>query len=186
TGAFSRAAARPPQRNGVDINDEEAVIESVSAAEFDYRDGTMFLNGEDVNEAIRSPELTSNASKVSAIGGVRKVLVARQRKWVELHGGGAVVEGRDIGTVVFPEAAVKVFLTARPDVRAARRALELPDGASEAVAEELERRDRRDSTREVSPLRPASDAFELDTSDLPVDDVIVRIVQLVSRLDHGL
>jgi cytidylate kinase len=96
------------------------------------------------------------------------------------------VEGRDIGTVVFPEAAVKVFLTARPDVRAARRALELPDGSSEAVAEELERRDRRDSTREVSPLRPASDAFELDTSDLPVDDVIVRIVQLVSRLDHGL
>jgi 3-phosphoshikimate 1-carboxyvinyltransferase len=186
TGAFYRAAALAAQRNGVDLNDEEAVIESVSAAEFDYRDGTMFLNGEDVNEAIRSPALTSNASKVSAIGGVRKVLVARQQKWVEVHGGGAVVEGRDIGTVVFPEAAVKVFLTARPDVRAARRALELPDGSSEAVAEELERRDRRDSTREVSPLRPASDAFELDTSDLPVDDVIVRIVQLVSRLDHGL
>ena len=181
TGAFYRAAALAAQRNGIDIEDEEAVVDAIRTAEFDYRDGSMLLAGEDVSEAIRSPALTSAASKVSAIGSVREVLVARQQAWVEQHGGAAVVEGRDIGTVVFPGAPVKVFLTARPEVRAARRARELSDGSVEGIAQELERRDRRDSTRQVSPLRPASDAYELDTSDLPVDEVIARIVELVSN-----
>ncbi len=87
----------------------------------------MLLDGEDVNDAIRSPALSSSASQVSAIPAVREVLVARQQSWVREHGGAAVVEGRDIGTVVFPEAPVKVFLTARPDVRASRRARELSE-----------------------------------------------------------
>ena len=185
TGAFYRAAALVAQRNGIDVDDGQAVVAAIRAAEFDYHDGTMLLAGEDVSEAIRSPALTSNASKVSAIGAVREVLVARQQAWVAQHGGAAVVEGRDIGTVVFPKASVKVFLTARPEIRAARRALEMSDGSVEGIAEELELRDRRDATRRVSPLRPAADAYELDTSDLPVDEVIARIVALVSERVRG-
>ena len=124
---------------------------------------------------------------MSAIPAVREVLVARQQDWVEAHGGGAVVEGRDIGTVVFPEAPIKVFLTARPDVRAARRAGEMPQGGGsvEGIAEELERRDRRDTTRAVSPLRPAADAVEVDTSNLSIDEVIARILLLVSEVVPG-
>jgi 3-phosphoshikimate 1-carboxyvinyltransferase len=183
TGAFYRAAALAVLRSAIDLDDSEAVAEIVRNAEFDYRAGAMLLAGEDVNDAIRSPAVTSVASKVSAIPEVREVLVARQQAWVEQHGGAAVVEGRDIGTVVFPQAPVKVFLTARSEIRAARRAGELPGSTEslEGIAEELERRDHRDSTRQASPLHPASDAIELDTSDLPIDEVITRIVQLVSE-----
>ena len=183
TGAFYRAAALAALRGGVNLDDASAVVEAVRNTQFDYRGGTMLVDGEDVTEAIRSPDVTSHASQVSAIRKVREVLVSRQRAWVEQHGGSAVVEGRDIGTVVFPGALVKVFLTARPDVRAGRRAGELPDGAEslEGIARELERRDRRDSTRRASPLRPAQDAVEIDTSDMSIAEVVTRIVQLVSE-----
>lgn len=183
TGAFYRAAALVALRSGLDPADSEGVGEAIRLADLDYHQGTMLVDGESVDEAIRSPGLTSNASKVSAIPEVREVLVARQQAWVERHGGAAVVEGRDIGTVVFPEAPVKVFLTARPEVRAERRSAELrgDDVSLEGIAQELERRDRRDSTRAASPLRPASDAVEVDTSDLPIDEVITRIVDLVNE-----
>jgi len=183
TGAFYRAAALAALRRGVDLDDAEALIEAVRSTDFDYHDGTMLLDGESVNEAIRDPLLASSASRVSAEPAVREVLVARQQAWVGQHGGAAVVEGRDIGTVVFPEAPVKVFLTARPEIRASRRAGELQgdDQSLERVARELERRDRRDSTRQASPLRPAVDAVELDTSDLTIDEVIARIVQVVGE-----
>jgi 3-phosphoshikimate 1-carboxyvinyltransferase len=187
TGAFYRAAALAVMRSGVDADDAQAAAEVVNAASFDYRDGIMLLAGDDVNEAIRSAALSSNASKVSAIPAVREVLVARQQRWVEQHGGSAVVEGRDIGTVVFPRAPVKVFLTARPEVRAARRAGEMPEGggAVAGIARELEQRDRRDSTRAASPLRPAADAVEVDTSNLSIDEVIARILTLVSAVVPG-
>ena len=187
TGAFYRAAALAVMRSGVDADDAQAAAGVVSAASFDYRNGIMLLAGADVNEAIRSAALSSSASKVSAIPAVREVLVARQQRWVEQHGGSAVVEGRDIGTVVFPRAPVKVFLTARPEVRAARRAGEMPEGAGAVagIARELEQRDRRDSTRAASPLRPAADAFEVDTSDLSIDEVIARILTLVSEVVPG-
>jgi 3-phosphoshikimate 1-carboxyvinyltransferase len=187
TGAFYRAAALAVMRSGVDVDDSQAATRVVGAGDFDYREGIMLLAGEDVNEAIRSPALASSASKVSAIPAVREVLVARQQDWVEAHGGAAVVEGRDIGTVVFPQAPIKVFLTARPDVRAARRAGETPEagGSVEGIAEELERRDRRDTTRAASPLRPAADAVEVDTSNLSIDEVIARILLLVSEVVPG-
>ncbi len=183
TGATYRAAALAARRAGVDLDDARAVTEVVRKAGFGYRNGAMLLAGEDVSEAIRSPELTSHASRVSAIPEVREVLVTWQRTWVERQGGSAVVEGRDIGTVVFPEAPVKIFLTARPEVRAARRARELPDGEGSlaGVARELERRDLRDSTRQASPLRPAADAVEIDTSNMPVDEVIDFVVRLVAE-----
>jgi cytidylate kinase len=183
TGATYRAAALAARREGVDLDDARAVIEVVRKAGFGYRNGAMLLAGEDVSEAIRSPELTSHASRVSAIPEVREVLVTWQRTWVERQGGSAVVEGRDIGTVVFPEAPVKIFLTASPEVRAARRASELPNGEGSlaGVARELERRDHRDSTRQASPLRPAADAVEIDTSNMPVDEVIDFVVRLVAE-----
>jgi cytidylate kinase len=183
TGATYRAAALAALSSGIDLDDIEAVIESVRAMELDYRDGLMFLAGRDVTEAIRDNEVTSGASRLSAIPEAREVLVAWQRSWVERRGGSAVVEGRDIGTVVFPAAIVKIFLTARPEVRAARRAGEssIVGESLEGIAAELRRRDQRDSTRKASPLRPASDAVEIDTSDLSIEDVITGIVQLVSE-----
>jgi 3-phosphoshikimate 1-carboxyvinyltransferase len=182
SGASYRAAALAALRGGVDTNDVEAVTELIRNTDSSYRDGTMLLGGEDVNDAIRNTEVTSRASQLSAIPEVREVLVAWQRSWVNQQGGSAVIEGRDIGTVVFPEAPVKIFLTARPEVRAARRANELSAEKDSlvGVARELERRDKRDSTREASPLRPAADAVELDTSDLSIEEVIDQIVDLVT------
>jgi 3-phosphoshikimate 1-carboxyvinyltransferase len=181
SGASYRAAALAALRRGVDPNDVEAVTELIRNTDFGYRDGTMLLGGEDVNDAIRDTQVTSRASQLSAIPEVRELLVAWQRDGVKQPGGSAVIEGRDIGTVVFPEALVKIFLTARPEVRAARRANELSAGTDSlvGVARELERRDKRDSTREASPLRPAADAVQLDTSDLGIEEVIDRIVDLV-------
>ena len=188
TGAFYRAATIAAQRAGADVFDEPAVTVAVRAARFDFRAGRMLLDGTDVSDAIRSPEVTAAVSPVSAIPEVREVMVARQRQWVAERGGSAVVEGRDIGTVVFPDAAVKVFLTARPGVRAARRAAELPTGKAGVsdVEAQLERRDRFDSTRKAAPLRPAVDAVEIDTSDMTIAEVVDRIVGLVeaSRRHH--
>ena len=186
TGASYRAAALAALRAGVDLEDGEAVTAVVRGAEIGYRDGAILLDGRNVNEEVRDSEVTSQASRVSAIPGVRRVLVEWQRQWVEKAGGSAVVEGRDIGTVVFPDAPLKVFLTARPEVRAARRVDELPPGAESlaGVARDLERRDRRDSTRADSPLQAAGDAVEIDTSDLTIDEVIVGIVELVGVPDN--
>jgi cytidylate kinase len=137
--------------------------------------GRVVLDGRDVTEAIRAPAVSESASRVAADPGVREVIVAKQRALIAQ--GDWVVEGRDIGTVVAPDADVKVFLTARPRERARRRALEL-GGDPEQVLAELRRRDERDSTRADSPLRPAPGAFTLDTSDLSLDAVVSRIAEL--------
>ena len=141
----------------------------------------MFLDGRDVSVAIRSPEVTAASSAIAALSGVRRLMVAQQRRWVDVHASRAVVEGRDIGTVVFPDAAVKVFLDARPEVRAARRAADRETGGlgADRVHAELATRDARDSGREVSPLRPADDAVVVDTSDLTIDEVVSRVLELV-------
>ena len=118
TGATYRAAALAVIRAGVDLSDEDAVVEEVRRAIIEYEDGAIRLDGDDVSAAIRTPEVTAASSRIAAIPEVRAIVVAMQRAWVELRRGRAVVEGRDIGTVVFPDAAVKVFLTARPDVPA--------------------------------------------------------------------
>ena len=142
----------------------------------------MQLAGRDVGTAIRGPDVTAAVSTVSAHPGVRKVLVDRQRDWVARHGGG-VVEGRDIGTVVFPDAAVKVFLTASDDERARRRQRDERAAHREVdvgeVRDALERRDRLDTTRAMSPLRKADDALLVDTTDRDASDVIAEIVDRV-------
>jgi len=125
------------------------------------------IDGLDVTQVIRSPEVGRAVSVVAANPEVRRQLVVRQRAWAEAHGGG-VVEGRDIGSVVFPRAQLKVYLTASPEERARRRHDEAPEGVA--------RRDRLDSTREASPLREADDAHLLDTTDRSVQDVVEEVL----------
>jgi cytidylate kinase len=142
----------------------------------------VLLDGADVSSAIRGPDVTAAVSTVSAHPEVRSILVDRQRAWVDERDGG-VVEGRDIGTVVFPAATVKVFLTASDDERARRRTKDEHDAARQAevdeVRDDLARRDRQDSSRQVSPLRAADDARTIDTTGRPASEVVDEIVRLV-------
>ena len=187
TGATYLAATLAALDARAAIEDAGAVAAVVAAADIGYESGRTTLDGRDVTEAIRSPEVTAAVSPVSAIPEVRTLVVAVQRRWVADHGGRAVVEGRDIGTVVFPHAAVKVFLTARPEVRARRRAgdAETAGRAVRDIAAELARRDHLDSTREASPLQPAADAAIIDTSELGIDDVVAEIMGLVEAIGEG-
>ena len=136
----------------------------------------VLLDGEDVTDAIRAPEVSERASQVAAEPGVRRAMVARQRSL--LSRGDWVAEGRDIGTVVAPDAELKLFLTAEPAERARRRAAQLGVDAATVLAEQT-MRDERDRSRAVSPLRPADGAIELDTSGLTLDQVVARIAALV-------
>ncbi|MGH8874795.1 MAG: (d)CMP kinase [Acidimicrobiia bacterium] len=178
TGSFYRAATLAALRSGIPLDDEEGVAAELDRHAFEPSGGRIHLDGEVVSAEVRGPEVTAAVSVVSAHPEVRRRLVGLQREWVASRGGTAVVEGRDIGAVVFPGATVKVYLTARPEVRARRRAEETSADAGR-VAEELNRRDRLDSSRAVSPLAVAEDAVVIDTSDLGVDEVVERIVELV-------
>ena len=183
TGAMYRAATLAALATDADLNDEAAVVSVVEAANFDFADGQTLLDGVDVSDQIRSDEVTAAVSAVSAIAAVREILVDRQREWVEERMMAAVVEGRDIGTVVFPQASVKVFLTARPEIRAQRRAgdMAVKDRPVAEVADDLARRDHTDSTRAASPLQAAEDANEVDTSDIDIAQVVERVLQLVAE-----
>ena len=179
TGAMYRAITLAVLDRGVDPADAPACANVAVVADVVLGDHVL-LDGRDVTAEIRAPTVTAMVSTVSAHPGVRTVLVDRQRAWAERHGGG-VVEGRDIGTVVFPDAAVKVFLTASDDERARRRQLDEAAAARdvnvERVREDLERRDRLDSTRTASPLQPAPDAYIVDTTDIGVEAVVAEIVE---------
>ncbi|MFN2560870.1 MAG: (d)CMP kinase [Jatrophihabitans sp.] len=181
TGAMYRAATVAALRAGVDLSDGVAVTRVVEAAKIeistDPQSVSITLDGEPVDTEIRSAETTAAVSAVSAVPAVRALLVDAQR---ELIGDGAiVVEGRDIGSVVWPGARPKVYLTATPEARARRRAGEL-GGDVDAVAADIARRDRLDSSRAASPLMQSTDAIELDTTDLGVDEVVARLVELAS------
>lgn len=181
TGAMYRAATVAALRDGVDLADPVAVSASVDRAEIeistDPEKVSICLDGKPVDAQIRSAEVTAAVSAVSAVPAVRATVVAQQR---ELIGeGGIVVEGRDIGSVVWPMARPKVFLTASAEVRAQRRAAELGDDI-ETVANDISRRDGLDSSRAASPLVKAPDAVELDTTDLDVDQVVDRLAELAA------
>lgn len=180
TGAYYRAATVAALATGADVSDEEAVLAALAGREFDQVGGAMLLDGRDISVDIRSEGVTAAVSSVAAHPRIRRLMVELQRRWVEQRDG-AVVEGRDIGTVVFPDAGVKVFLTADPAERARRRAVETGD-ATEAVATALERRDLLDSTRRASPLRPAEDALVIDTTELGIDQVVEMIIEAASQL----
>ena len=177
TGALYRAVTLAVLRAGVDPDDGRAITELLPSLAVGFEEGAVFLDGEDVSDSVRAPHVTEAVSAVSARAEVRRSLVPLQRRWVEEHGGSAVVEGRDIGTVVFPDAEVKVFLTARPEVRAARRARQQGSGLGETAAD-LAQRDRADSTRGSSPLRPAEDAVQIETSELTAQEVADRVLAL--------
>jgi cytidylate kinase len=169
SGAMYRSVALAARRRDV----EPAAVAPELRIEVGDR---VRLDGEDVTEAIRAPEVSEAASRAAADPTVRRAMVVQQRRL--LADGSWVAEGRDIGTVVAPEAEIKVFLTADPRERAARRAAEL--GADpDAVLAEQTLRDQRDREREHSPLRPAPGAVEIDTTGLTVDEVVARIVELV-------
>jgi cytidylate kinase len=181
TGAMYRAATVAALRKGVDLADAVAVTQAVEAATIeistDPQAVSISLDGTPVDADIRTAETTAAVSAVSALPAVRALLVAAQRELIDTDGG-IVVEGRDIGTVVWPTARPKVYLTASAVARAQRRAGEL--GADvEAVAVDIERRDRLDSSRAASPLAQAADAVELDTTDLDIDEVVARLLDLV-------
>jgi cytidylate kinase len=178
TGAMYRAVALAAHRAGLDLGDREGLERLLAGLDLAQADGRIYLSGEDVSEAIRTQEVTRRVTPVSADARVREVLVDQQRRIGA--SGGWVVDGRDIGTVVFPAACCKVFLTATPEARARRRFLELQAKGQPAVFEEIlldqQRRDEADRTRAVAPLRPAADAVELDSSDLSLDQVVDWIV----------
>jgi CMP/dCMP kinase len=179
TGAMYRAVTLAVLDAGVPLGDEDACAKVAEHASIDVTPASTRLDGRDVTAAIRGPDVTAAVSFVSAHPAVRRHLVERQRDWVARHGGG-VVEGRDIGTVVFPDAPVKVFLTASDDERARRR--QLDESAAErdidvdAVRAALARRDHLDSSRAVSPLRAADDAIRIDTTKRSVAEVVEAIV----------
>jgi cytidylate kinase len=184
TGAMYRAVALKALREGLDLGDPDALTQAAEAATIDLQtedDVTqVWLDGAEVTIRIRTPEVTKAASQVSVVPGVRRALVRQQRRWGEQ--GGVVMEGRDIGTVVFPDADVKIFLDASPGERARRRSAELafqgvPVSAG-TVAQELAARDARDSSREASPLVRAPDAVLLETDGLSPEAVVERILDI--------
>ena len=194
TGAMYRVATLQVLRAGIDPEDSAAVI-SVSA-DLPLEIGTdagserILLAGEDVSEEIRTAHVTAHVSAVSAVPEVRENLVELQRKLASA-GGTVVLEGRDIGTVVLPDAEVKVYLTASAEIRARRRTDQDLAAGREAdydrVLAAVVERDRKDSTRAASPLRPAVDAVVIDTSDLTLDEVLDRLVALAEGIhaSHG-
>jgi cytidylate kinase len=184
TGSYYRAVTLVTIRSATDPGDEDGILQALGAARFEVVDGALSIDRSDIADAIRGPDVTAAVSEVAAHPRVRTAVVQMQRDWAAQQGGAAVVEGRDIGTVVFPEAPVKVFLTADPLVRAGRRAgdRESEGKTVEQLADEMRRRDAADSTRETSPLRAAEDAVTIDTSDLTIAQVIERILDLVGEL----
>lgn len=180
TGAMYRAVTLAVLRAGRAIDDAETCTAVAERSVIDLVDGVTRLDGEDVSAAIRSPEVTSAVSAVSAHRGVRAALVAHQRRWSQAHGRG-VVEGRDIGSVVFPDARCKIYLDATPRERAERRRRdEVAAGRDvdiDALVADIERRDALDSNRAESPLVRAPDAIVVDTSGRTIDDIVEHIVE---------
>jgi CMP/dCMP kinase len=188
TGAMYRCLTYGILKQNINLEDANALDTFLKQFVFDIKvkHGERFylVDNEDVSLKIRGAEVTSAVSKVSALAAVREKLVALQREWAV--GVNAVFEGRDMGSVVFPQAQLKIFLTGRPEVRAARRFAELrekfpeetKDLTVQKVQEEIEARDTYDSQRELSPLRQAEDACIVDTSDLTLDEIILKILEL--------
>ena len=176
TGAMYRAVTFEAMLRKLDLDDQGAI--TLMAQECDLHVGLdrVIINGHDATLAIRGPEVTGNVSKVAANSGVRTEMRIRQQEWATSHGGG-VIEGRDIATVVFPDAVLKVFLTASPEVRAQRR-VDQNGGNVLEIAAAIAERDLLDSTRADSPLASSSDSVVVDTSDRAIDDVVDEIENL--------
>ncbi|AZQ48416.1 (d)CMP kinase [Bacillus sp. GX] len=186
TGAMYRTITYAALEQKVDIENEEQLMEVVKNVKIEFQQGEntqlVFLNGQDVSEVIRTPEVTNRVSIVAKHRLVREEMVRRQQELAEK--GGVVMDGRDIGTHVLPDAEVKIFMLASVEERAERRHLENMnkgfDSNLEQLKEEIAQRDKLDSEREVSPLKKADDALELDTTSLSIEEVVQKIMSIVS------
>ncbi|PGB50409.1 (d)CMP kinase [Bacillus anthracis] len=186
TGAMYRTITYAALEQKVDIENEEQLMEVVKNVKIEFQQGEntqlVFLNGQDVSEVIRTPEVTNRVSIVAKHRLVREEMVRRQQELAEK--GGVVMDGRDIGTHVLPDAEVKIFMLASVEERAERRHLENMnkgfDSNLEQLKEEIAQRDKLDSEREVSPLKKADDALELDTTSLSIEEVVQKIMGIVS------
>ncbi len=188
TGAMYRAATWVALEQRASLDDHERLVELVRNANIELLPPDqssqgrvrVFVNGADLSFIVRSRIITRFVSPVSAIAGVRQILVEKQKRLAEA--GGVVMDGRDIGTVVLPEAELKIFLTASPEIRARRRLKDMQQMGQtadlESITQEIIERDRLDSTRETSPLRKAEDAFELDTDNFTQDEVLQKVLAL--------
>ena len=187
TGAMYRAMALFILRKGIDPDDAEGISNTCGEADvsIEYRDGAqvVLLGGENVNDKIRTPKVSDMASRTSVNGDVRRKLVELQQKLARKQN--VVMDGRDIGTVVLPDARVKIYLTASVDVRADRRYKELIEKGEEAdldeIRDQIRERDERDMNRDISPLRQADDAVLVDTSDLTIDEVADKILAIIDE-----
>lgn len=186
TGAMYRTLTYAALSNEVDLQDEEALHKLLQGIRITFSTAEnemqrVFLNDEDVTESIRSDEVTQNVSLVSSFAKVREEMVARQKSIAQ--SGGVVMDGRDIGTVVLPDAEVKIFMTATAEERALRRYKEnVAKGMTtslEELTEDMKRRDHLDSTRSVSPLKKAEDAIVLDSTHLEIDEVVKQILSII-------
>jgi cytidylate kinase len=178
SGAMYRSVALAALRSGTDLDDPAALGELARGLEIEIGDGSVTLDGRDVTEEIRAPDVSAAASRVSVHAAVREAMVAQQRALIER--GDYVAEGRDIGTVVSPEAPLKVFLTASDAVRARRRAADTGEDVGAVLAAQAAR-DARDRGREHGALQAASDSVEIDTTGLPVGEVVDRVVALAEE-----
>ena len=185
TGAMYRAVAWKAVRDGVDLTSDAAVAALAAASTIEVADGSIAIDGHDIRQAIRTPEIDAAAAAVARLAGVRNVLIAQQREMGS--GGGVVMEGRDIGTVVFPAADLKIYLDASPEERARRRAADPAHAAGKGtsavsdVASALAARDQSDRTRAASPLAVAPDAVTIDTTGVPIDEVVRQVLTLLER-----
>jgi cytidylate kinase len=179
SGALYRLTALHAMRRGVNLTDEVALAALAATLPAEFRSGEVWLAGENVSQAIRAEEAGEGASKVAALPAVRAALLARQRAYVQAPG--LVADGRDMGTVVFPEARTKIFLTASPEARAERRYKQLIEKGNSAnlaaLVRDMRARDERDTQRAVAPLKPAPDALVLDSTRMNIDQVVEAVLE---------
>lgn len=179
TGAMYRAVTFAAMSSGIELNDQNLVADLTRKSKMLLTDESVVINGLDATVAIRNSEVTAAVSTVAANSLVRTELRERQRQWITDHNGG-VVEGRDIGSVVFPDATLKVYLTASPIVRARRRVAQ-SGGNVDEIATSIASRDLQDSSRSDSPLTQTDDAIIIDTSDRSIDEVVAHLVELTNK-----
>ena len=193
TGAMYRAVTLEVLNQGIDPNDEKAIAEIARQVKIDFEPGDseqrVFLNGEEVTHAIRLPKVAENVSAIAAVPEVRAEMTRQQRQIAEK--GGIVMDGRDIGTTVLPNAPVKIFMVASAYERARRRYVEnkakgIDTTSLEDLQKAIELRDKKDSTRKVSPLTQAADAVRLDTTNLTIDEVVDKISQIIKKTQDEL
>ena len=178
TGAMYRAVAFVALTGDIDVSNDDLVGTAARSMALSLDGGTVTVNGVDATQEIRGPQVSAAVSTVAALPAVREEMRVRQRSWAEAHGGG-VIEGRDIGSVVFPDAVLKVYLTASEAERAARRAKQLGDSDTDAVAAAIAKRDAADSSRRDSPLVEPDGAVTVDSTGMGIDEVVDVIVGLL-------